>query len=373
MKNKFANVMEDLKNRKIITSSLPTCIFIESVKGCSYKCAMCDEQNTKPNLISKELLNKIEPYYKNLEVLTIHGSGEPLLADLPYFAKQATENDFVIHMNSTGFYLTEKKIDILLKNRLAIIFSVHAGTAKTYKKIMGHDLHHVVENVKLLIQKSKASGLDHDFWFAFMVVRENIDEVEDFLYLAKDCGIKSVRFMKLIPHRAIVKGREFPERDFTFNYFEQSKNVREKFLAKLPTYRKLAQELGIRIEPGSMTHENTESTPLKETVNLIARKFIPQKTIFPLTKRKGICLAPWIGQLTIAQDGNVGLCCSALYSLGNINNSSIEEIWNSQQMQKIRASFNKGDFPSVCGYCKSVTFAEYPHNSFTEVRKRNAY
>jgi MoaA/NifB/PqqE/SkfB family radical SAM enzyme len=75
-----------------------------------------------------------------MDVLGIHGSGEPLLADLDYFVEQAMRHDLVLHMNTTGALLTEKKVDLLLKARLSIRFSIHAGRAVTYRRIMGGDL-----------------------------------------------------------------------------------------------------------------------------------------------------------------------------------------------------------------------------------------
>jgi hypothetical protein len=64
-------------------------------------CAIIDRPNPRRSL--KNLLKKIEPYYNELEVLTIHGLGEPLLSDLDYFVEKAVEHNFVLHMNTTLF------------------------------------------------------------------------------------------------------------------------------------------------------------------------------------------------------------------------------------------------------------------------------
>ena len=35
-------------------------------------------------------------------------------------------------------------------------------------------------------------------------------------------------------------------------------------------------------------------------------------------------MTPWTGQIQISEDGNVNLCCSAGYSLGNVFEKSLE-------------------------------------------------
>ena len=100
----FSALLSEYQQRNIQVAANPAVIHLESVKGCPYSCAMCHFRQTKPRKISPELLKKVEPYFKDLEVLTIHGLGEPLLSDLDYFVEQAVEHDLVLHMNSTAFF-----------------------------------------------------------------------------------------------------------------------------------------------------------------------------------------------------------------------------------------------------------------------------
>ena len=76
----FSALWSDYEQRNIRVAANPAVIYVESVKGCPYSCAMCHFRRTKPEKISPELLQKIEPYFRDLEVLTIHGLGEPLLS-----------------------------------------------------------------------------------------------------------------------------------------------------------------------------------------------------------------------------------------------------------------------------------------------------
>jgi len=347
----------------------PAVIYIESVHGCPYSCAMCKCRRTKPQKMSHDLLAKLEPYFKDLEVMSIHGNGEPLLGDLNYFVEQSVKHNFAIHMNTTGFFLTEKIINQLLQTRLSIRFSIHSGKSETYKRVMGYDFARARKNISDLVKKAENSIKSHDFWFSFIVMKENVDEIEDFLHLTHDCGVKKVRFMRLMPNKLSLKGVKMQDRDFKFNYFKQfNKEVINNFQSKLPAYQNLADQLGVRIEFGSMLSYDVKRNKFKEISNK-ATEALFSKKFFPLERIKGACIAPWIGQLQINLQGNVNLCCETNCYLGNLNDSSLAEIWNSDKMQHIRKSFKEGYIPKVCGYCRGFGFDNYPENAFVGIDK----
>jgi radical SAM protein with 4Fe4S-binding SPASM domain len=363
----FSEYRQAVQNRAVELPYNPPVIFLESVRGCPHSCAMCHFRGTKIEKMQTSLLDKLEPYFRELEVLAVHGQGEPLLGDMEYFVEESEKNHFVLHMNTSGFLLTKRLSDLLSKTRLSIRFSIHAGTQETYRRIMGHDLRKVKENVSYLVNRANDSHHDCDFWFSFLVMKENIDEIEDFLLIAHDCGIKSVRFMRPIPNWQSLRAARAPGRDFRFAYFEQyNKTVHDRFTRSLPRYKALSDKLGIKIEAGSLSAgPRSNHRPILETVNNVILKLFGNK-LFPLAKMPGFCLAPWLGQLVIDLNGNVRLCCSTTYSLGNLNDSSLAEIWNSPKMKAIRASFARGYNPKACSYCKGFKFANYPNNSFVE-------
>jgi len=366
MSKEFSALLAEYQQRALHLSDNPAVIYLESVKGCPYACAMCNYRKTKTRRISQELLKKIEPYFQDLEVLTIHGLGEPLLSDLDYFVEQAVERDLVLHMNTTAFFMTQKVADLLLRARLSIRFSIHCGKPETYKKIMGHDFDRVKENVSYLLEQAKDSADRHDFWCSFLVMKENLEEIEDFLHVAYNLGIKNIRFMHLSPNWQSLRGVRMSP-DFTFKYLEQTnKNVISTFLRRFSRYQEVAAQLGINIRHGNMPSRVAATDNLKRLINE-ATGLMMGTNLFPLAKSRGSCLAPWFGQLVIGIDGSVVLCCSSSYVLGNLNQASLGEIWNSKRMQGIREAFRRGYFPRVCGYCKGFSLDNYPRNSFRHI------
>jgi MoaA/NifB/PqqE/SkfB family radical SAM enzyme len=97
----------------------PPVIYLESVAGCPFSCAMCKPAATKPKKVSREIIKRIEPSFSGLEILAIHGQGEPLMADLDYFVTQSVNHNFVLHMDTNGLLLTDKVADLLLQTRLS--------------------------------------------------------------------------------------------------------------------------------------------------------------------------------------------------------------------------------------------------------------
>ena len=123
------------------------------------------------------MLDRVSPYFQYLEILGIHLYGEPLLSrNIDYFIEATRTNDCFLHMNSTGFLLRPKLADRLLATKLHIIFSIHAGTSASYRKIMGQDLQRVIDNISYLTEKSARSGSpDNEFWFSYIVVKETVN------------------------------------------------------------------------------------------------------------------------------------------------------------------------------------------------------
>lgn len=369
MQKDFTNLLESYNRRDLKVNYNPPVIYLESVKGCPYACAMCHFRLTKPKKINKDLLVKLEPYFNDLEMMSIHGAGEPLLSDIDYFVEASLNNNFVLHMNTTGFFMTPKVADRLLRTRLSIRFSIHSGKAESYKKIMGQDLNIIKKNIHYLVKNADSLGKDHDFWFSFIVLKENIDEIEEFLLLAHETGVKNVRFMQLIPNWKTMRGLKLKERNFTFKYREQfNKEIVDKFNHRLPQYQDLSDKFGINIRYGSMPASVGINYNKKIIINNIINYF-SGKNVLPLFRNKGSCLAPWFGQLIISQDGNVRLCCASTYSLGNLNQSSLAEIWNSPRMTKVRASFQAGFIPLICGYCQGFSLDNYPVNAFRGISR----
>lgn len=66
-------------------------------------------------------------------------------------------------------------------------------------------------------------------------------------------------------------------------------------------------------------------------------------------KKDYFCEEPWTGLFTIVESGDVLLCpCYLKMRIGNVHDSSMQEIWNAPELVEIRESFRRGELPEPC-------------------------
>ena len=61
------------------------------------------------------------------------------------------------------------------------------------------------------------------------------------------------------------------------------------------------------------------------------------------------CHLPWTGLFSIKTNLDVVFCpCFLKMKIGNLEGSSLHEIWNCDELQDLRRSFSKGELPERC-------------------------
>jgi radical SAM protein with 4Fe4S-binding SPASM domain len=72
-------------------------------------------------------------------------------------------------------------------------------------------------------------------------------------------------------------------------------------------------------------------------------------TSSPSEEHSYSCDEPWSGIFTILESGTVQFCpCYLQMKIGNIHDSSMQEIWNAPELVEIRESFQRGELPEPC-------------------------
>ena len=66
-------------------------------------------------------------------------------------------------------------------------------------------------------------------------------------------------------------------------------------------------------------------------------------------QKKYYCNEPWDGIFSIETNLEVTFCpCYLKMNIGNLKESTLHEIWNSEKLLRLRESFSKGELPQVC-------------------------
>ena len=160
----YSQLVDEYRRLEVNVKTMPAGIYINTISGCPFSCVMCKPKATKQEKMAPDLLKSIEPYLADAEVILVDGSSEPLTDDVNYWVNQSNENDFVLHMETNGYLLTEEMANFLINaRRLSIRFSFHAGRPDTFYQVMGVKMDRVVENIKRLVKMSNSQSKQHDF------------------------------------------------------------------------------------------------------------------------------------------------------------------------------------------------------------------
>lgn len=66
-------------------------------------------------------------------------------------------------------------------------------------------------------------------------------------------------------------------------------------------------------------------------------------------ERKYFCNEPWTGVFTVLPNRDVLFCpCYMKRVIGNLDEASMQEIWNADEMIKLRRTFARGKLPRPC-------------------------
>jgi radical SAM protein with 4Fe4S-binding SPASM domain len=212
--------------------------------------------------------------------------------------KEIGRKGIITMVVTNGNLFTTKKTNELEDSGLDILnFSIDALTEETYNKIrVGLNYKSVLKNIENVLNSNYKNCL----LVSFVKQRDNIDELREFKRYWKKKGISTLAFT--------ICNRSGGVRDFeNFELQNQDYSILNPFISSI--WKKIAK----------------------------------------------CCITP-LAEFIILWNGDVLLCCndySKKLVLGNVNDSSIKEIWNGKEYQKIRELHFNGEYKkiSICSNC----------------------
>ena len=360
--------------------ALPTFLDYETVAKCNMKCAMCacDEslnkfQNTRESGMGKtwSLYEHLLPYTSKLE---LHTSGEVLMGQdfwkaLELSEKFKQEHSLEVEIFSNGLLLTPAKIKEVLESTLTdITISVDAATEKTYKRIRGGDFNKLLENIKNLVTENKNHHNKLRITMGYVLMRENIEELPDFVRLAASLGVETISFWPLFS-----TGIDMPKKDregFTFYYKQQMLLYYPHLtMEKVNEAKETAEKLNVRI--GVSPHFATEYSEFKHAdlpyplapeifdKHVLANKAVAGYENVELAEQvsetyKG-CYLPW-NTAYITTEGEFSPCVMLTLQggIGSVSRMNFEEVWNGEIMQSLRQHIIDGKIHPLCKKAQCV-------------------
>lgn len=276
-------------------------LILHLTEACNLRCKHCYFECETPlqnEMSESEFLSTIKDFARLGGTQLLITGGEPLLKKklLYRVIKETTEQGIEkIVIDTNGTLITDEDADIFRKYDVKVGVSLDGATSNTHDYIRGKgSFEKTVNGIITLVKSNVHVGI------GLTLMKPNLNEVEEVIYLAKKLGVPSVDFTVLK-----IEGRAKVNEDTLAFSMEDMMNA-------LKTILKASKKAGIK----------TSVAELREIVRHL--------------KKRDLCGAG-LGLLSIAANGDV-YPCDALQKdslkAGNIRERSLEEIWKKSPILK---------------------------------------
>ncbi len=174
-------------------------IYIEAspVSTCNHQCVFCGIDFVRgqgDSLNSKVFCARLREMGKfGVRSIMFAGEGEPLLhKDLPLFVRTAKESGIDVSMTTNGSLGNYELWKDILPYLTWLRFSIDAGTPGIYSRVHGVPesfFERTVNNIKDAVLVKKELGLAVTLGVQYLIVKENLDDLENALGLFSDMGV----------------------------------------------------------------------------------------------------------------------------------------------------------------------------------------
>lgn len=300
--------------KKSVSLGFPISMAIEPTTSCNLRCPECPSglrQFTRPIGMLEPTFFKstIDAVYKELIYLTFYFQGEPYLnPNFLEMVKYASEKGIYTSTSTNAHYLNEEQSAKTVESKLdRLIISIDGTTQETYEQYrIGGSLQKVIDGTKHIIAaKKRLKSKTPHIVFQFLVVKPNEHQLNDVQLLAKKLGVDEVVFKTAQVYNFENGNPLIPD---NIKYSRYKKN-------------------------GDGTYS------------------IKNKLLNQCWRMWSSCVVTW--------DGVVVPCCfdkDAKHQLGDLQQQSFKELWNSDKYQNFRQSILKSRQEiDICKNCSEGT------------------
>lgn len=325
-------------------------------EDCNLSCTMCEEHSPFSTYIKEKLNGKhrrmpkewLEPIFEQAKKIGVtemipSTMGEPLIyKHFDHFIELCYKYNIRMNLTTNGTFprTTEKTVTEWAKLIVPITSDVkiswNGATAKTAQEVMkGIDFEQTVENVKEFIRIRDKHFANTGYYcrvtFQLTFMQNNMHELAEIVKLASQLGVDRVKGHQLWTHFDEIKHlsmKASPESIVKWNeYVKQANEAQEKF--RKPNSEKVILENIIPLQ-------NNENKEISESYEC------------PFLEK----------ELWVSATGKISPCCApdeqrnTLGDFGNIENTSIEEVLQSDNYQNLVKNYKKIDLCKNCNMRK---------------------
>ncbi len=304
--------------------------------------------------IYRKLLSDLKDF-KTLNTIAFWGYGEPLAhPEIVNMVAESHEIGLKTEVITNGHLIDKDTAKGFIQAGLdTLVVSVDGTNQASYEDVrIGGDLSRVEENIRgLNLLRAKMSGKKLDLGLEFVIMKSNIHQLPDLAHKAHSMKADFIMLTNLLPCTEDMKDEILYWISATINENEE----RPKWSQELMLPR--------------MDFRTEYLTPLMEFLKRLDRPMpeirdIPQEYCCPFVQR---------GSAAITWSGDVSPCIALMhsyrcyilgrekfikrYSVGNIAQEKIGDIWNKNNYQNFRDRVLTFDF-SPCVQCSGCSYSE---------------
>src|SRR5271167_246311 len=320
----------------------PVCLYLETTNRCNLLCTTCPrtyEQLEPEADMPWELFTSLIDQYPNIARVVLHGIGEPMLVkDLAQRVAYLKARGIYVLFNTNGTLLTEVNGRALIDAGLdELRVSLDAAESEVFKMVRGKDFFDkIVANVKNFTRMQRELNSPKprvSLWLTGL--RETVDQLPNFVRLAHEVGVTEVYLQRLVFFEDPMSENSLARAESAL--FEHTTEREEALIHEAES---IAKQLGVMfsasgaVDPGESIKMQRSDSPWS------------------------LCRRPW-SLMYITANGRVLPCCIAPFSmkgysrftLGDATQSSLREIWNGPEYQRIRVGLLTSAPPPACANC----------------------
>lgn len=330
----------------------PFLVQLDVSQSCNLRCLFCNTQNTisgRPAIdcnlqMDFKLFQKIISELKALDtrLICFTGAGEPTLhKNFVDMVALITEMGMKTSLTTNGL-INEKKIEDLLDARLnKVNVSLNAATKETFAMLSGLNREVQFGKVKNCIlsftERKRAQNKSHPkVTLSFVLNTLNHHEIVKMLELAKDLGADHVNYI-------IGVGFENEDLKYLLLSEKDKKDLTYKLLKEALV---LSEKIGLKSNAGEILSRISQGAFHGPDTKSIYQK-LP-------------CYIGWF-YANISASGKVYPCCACIYSMGDLNEDSFQEIWSSKTYTRFRRSYKQGPLSPLQGVFSCDGCLDCPH------------
>ncbi len=319
-----------------VCDSLPTWINTTNSTVCNLKCGFCPQAYGKgvdwkmPDDVYRKV---VEELYPAAETVQLSAYGEPMMTPRVFEKLEEMEHFGVkleLVTNATLFR-GEKLVERLAQRMGLLTVSIDGATAETYNRLrVGGDFDEVIGNLRHYQRCLQAvpEGERAPIHFNYILMNSTVDELSDFLRLAKDLGGDHVT----VSHMVLL------EPAFRHEMLDESEDSKRRTNDALAQARDVAEELelSVNLPPAFHSEDADQAASTAAAADPVRCWFLWQR-------------------MYVGTYGDVIPCClSGIHANGNVKESDFFTQWNSDLYQEMRRRVHGEDPYGPCKTCYLV-------------------